>query len=77
MPNTWLLVPGFGAQGAGAADVAAAFDDDGMGAIVNSSRGIIFAYRRPEYERFGEANWQRAVEAATRDMAEQLREVAL
>jgi orotidine-5'-phosphate decarboxylase len=56
--------------------VAAAFDADGFGAIVNNSRGIIFAHERPEYaERFGAARWQEAVEAATRDMIGQLRAV--
>lgn len=44
MPNSILLIPGFGAQGGGKNDVAGAFDDNGLGAIVNSSRGIIFAY---------------------------------
>jgi len=75
MPNSWLLVPGFGAQGGGAADTAAAFDDEGLGAIVNSSRGIIFAHQREPYsERFGDANWQQAVEQATHDMIAQLRD---
>jgi orotidine-5'-phosphate decarboxylase len=75
MPHTWFLVPGFGAQGAGASDVRDAFAADGRGAIVNSSRGIIFAHRRPEYrQQYGESRWQSAVEAATRDMIEQLRE---
>jgi len=46
MPATPLLVPGYGAQGGGAEDVAAAFDKDGLGAVVNSSRGIIFAYEQ-------------------------------
>ncbi len=74
MPNTWFLVPGFGAQGAGARDVKDAFADQGLGAIVNSSRGIIFAHRRPEYrESLGDARWQEAVEAATCDMIQQLR----
>jgi len=74
MPHAWFLVPGFGAQGGTARDVAAAFDHRGSGAIVNSSRGIIFAYRRGEYaERFGPARWQEAVEAATLEMIEQLR----
>ena len=45
MPHTWFLVPGFGAQGGTAADVAAAFDSRGCGAIVNNSRGILFAYK--------------------------------
>jgi len=74
MPQTWLLVPGFGSQGGTAEDVAPAFDYRGLGAIVNSSRGIIFAYNRPEYrQRFGEPRWQEAVEAATREMIAQLR----
>ena len=46
MPNTIFLVPGYGAQGGGAEDVAPCFNEDGLGAIVNSSRGIIFAYER-------------------------------
>ena len=74
MPHSWFLVPGFGHQGAGAADVAAAFDPQGTGAIVNSSRGIIFAHcRRPYDQRFGAARWQEAVEAATLDMIDQLK----
>ena len=74
MPHTWFLVPGFGSQGGTAADVAAAFDPQGFGAIVNNSRGIIFAYARAPYaERFGPSRWQEAAEAATRDMIEQLR----
>ena len=44
MPHTWFLVPGFGSQGGTARDVAAAFDPQGGGAIVNNSRGIIFAH---------------------------------
>jgi len=76
MPSTWLLVPGYGAQGAGARDVRDAFAPDGLGAIVNNSRGIIFAHARPEYQdRFDHAQWQRAVEAATRTMIEELRQV--
>ena len=76
MPHTWFLVPGFGSQGGTAADVAAAFDDHGRGAIINNSRGILFAHSRREYaERFGAARWQEAVEAATREMIDQLRTV--
>jgi len=70
MPHTWFLIPGFGAQGGTAKDCAAAFDSKGLGAIVNNSRGIIFAHSRPE---FRELDWQGAVEAATRDMIERLR----
>ena len=73
MPHTWFLVPGFGSQGGTAAGVAPAFDEAGMGAIVNSSRAIIFAHSRPEYEALGKDDWQKAVEQATRDMIEQLR----
>jgi orotidine-5'-phosphate decarboxylase len=74
MPHTLFLVPGFGAQGGTAADVAGAFDARGGGAIVNNSRGIIFAHARREYSRqFGAARWQEAIEAATRDMIAQLR----
>ncbi len=73
MPHAWFLVPGYGAQGATARDVAGAFDRDGLGAIVNSSRGIIFAHSRTEYrDRYGAARWQDAVEAATCDMIAEL-----
>ena len=75
MPRTWFLVPGFGSQGGTAADVAAAFDNGGQGAIVNSSRAIIFAYSREPYaSRYGESRWQDAVAAATDDMIGQLRD---
>jgi orotidine-5'-phosphate decarboxylase len=74
MPHTWFLVPGFGSQGGTAADVAGGFDPRGLGTVVNNSRGIIFAHARPDFaEKFGSARWQRAVEAATRDMIDQLR----
>jgi orotidine-5'-phosphate decarboxylase len=74
MPHAWFLIPGFGAQGGTAKDCAAAFDDQGLGAIVNNSRGIIFAHARKEYAgRFEPGQWQQAVEAATREMIEQLR----
>jgi len=69
MPNVWFLVPGFGAQGGSAQDVAGAFDAEGLGAIVNNSRGIIFAHTQKKYAGL---DWQRAVELATREMTEQL-----
>jgi len=73
MPHAWLLVPGFGSQGGTAADVAGAFDERGLGAIVNNSRGIIFAHaREPFAQEYGAARWQQAVEAATREMIDQL-----
>jgi orotidine-5'-phosphate decarboxylase len=58
-PSVWFLVPGFGAQGAGAGEVAGAFREDGLGAIINSSRGIIFSY--PPAER----DWENAIREAT------------
>ncbi|OAI40684.1 orotidine 5-phosphate decarboxylase [Planctomycetaceae bacterium SCGC AG-212-D15] len=61
LPDVWFLLPGFGAQGASAADTAAAFRGDGLGAIVNSSRGILFPYPPAE------PKWEAAIEAATRD----------
>jgi orotidine-5'-phosphate decarboxylase len=74
VPHAWFLIPGYGSQGGTAADVAGGFDASGLGAIVNSSRAILFAYRRPEYaQRFGAARWQVATETATRDMIDELR----
>lgn len=73
MPSCWLLIPGYGSQGGAARDVAGGFDERGLGAIVNNSRGIIFAHSRREYAQFGEGRWQGAVEAATRAMIEDLR----
>lgn len=75
MPSTWFLVPGFGSQGGTASDVASGFDENGLGAIINSSRAIIFAHQRPEYEAVGKTDWQQAVEHATLDMIVQLRDV--
>jgi orotidine-5'-phosphate decarboxylase len=74
MPHCWFLVPGFGSQGGTAQDTAAAFRSDGLGAVINNSRGIIFAHARAPYkDQFRPSQWQRAVEQATRDMLEQLR----
>ena len=67
MPNSMLLVPGFGAQGGTASDVASAFDENGNGAIINSSRGIIFAYEQDRYSDVAAGDWQAAIEQATRD----------
>jgi orotidine-5'-phosphate decarboxylase len=72
MPNTMFLIPGFGAQGATARDVAAGFDSVGLGAVVNSSRAIIYAWERAQFERLGASHWQRAVEEATREAISQL-----
>jgi orotidine-5'-phosphate decarboxylase len=73
MPHAPLLVPGYGAQGGQAVDVAGAFDAKGFGAVVNNARGINFAHSREPYRsQFGEAKWEQAVEAATKDMIAQL-----
>jgi orotidine-5'-phosphate decarboxylase len=73
MPHVPLLVPGYGSQGGTAADVAAAFDRDGLGAVINSSRAINFAYRDKQYaETFGVDRWEAAAEAATRKMIAEL-----
>lgn len=75
MPHAPLLVPGYGSQGGAAADVAAAFDHQGLGALVNNSRGINFAYRSAPYaEQFGPGKWEAAAEAATRRMIADLAE---
>ena len=63
MPNTIFLVPGLGAQGGTAADVAGAFDENGLGAVINSSRAIIFAYENEPFA--GASSWQAAIEQAT------------
>lgn len=69
MPSTPFLIPGYGTQGGTSADTAAAFDSAGHGALVNSSRGINFAWRRKPYsEQFGPERWLDAVAAAARDM---------
>ncbi|HID22905.1 MAG TPA: orotidine-5'-phosphate decarboxylase [Planctomycetaceae bacterium] len=69
MPHALLLVPGYGSQGAGAADVAPAFHANGLGALINSSRAINFAYRREPYaSQFGPTRWEEATEVATRRM---------
>ncbi|MFY7877240.1 MAG: orotidine-5'-phosphate decarboxylase [Pirellula sp.] len=72
MPNVWILIPGYGAQGGAAADVVAGMDHQGLGAIVNSSRGIIFAHENPKYQQA--SSWQAAVEMSTRDMIAALRD---
>lgn len=68
MPEQPFLVPGYGAQGAGPRDVVAAFDESGLGAIVNSSRGIMYAYRSKAYAgHFTEADYAEAAAVAARD----------
>ena len=68
MPKSFILVPGYGAQGGKAEDLVHFFIEDGLGAIVNSSRGIIAAYAKEEYAKFGEANFADASRQAAIDM---------
>ena len=68
MPNTFILVPGYGAQGGKGADLVHFFNEDGLGAIINSSRGIIAAYQQEQYASFGGAGYADASRAAVIDM---------
>ena len=68
MPKSFILVPGYGAQGGKGSDLVHFFNEDGLGAIVNSSRGIIAAYAKEEYAKFGEANFADASRQAAIDM---------
>ena len=68
MPKCYILVPGYGAQGGRAEDLRNFFDQDGMGAIVNSSRGIICAWQKEEYSRFGAEAFADASRMAVQDM---------
>lgn len=70
MPHAIFLVPGYGAQGGGAEDVKPCFHENGTGAIVNSSRGIIFAYEKNDA--FGPENYDEAARAAALAMKEDL-----
>jgi orotidine-5'-phosphate decarboxylase len=72
MPKTYFLVPGYGAQGGRAADVQACFNADGYGAIVNSSRAILYAYRQQAHRAFGEERFPEASRAALLAMKEEL-----
>lgn len=72
MPKSFILVPGYGAQGGKGADLVHFFNDDGLGAIVNSSRGIIAAYKQEEYAQFGEEHFAEASRAAVKAMAEDI-----
>jgi len=68
MPKTFILVPGYGAQGGKGKDLVHFFNEDGLGAIVNSSRGIIGAYQQEQYAKFGAENFAEASRAAVEDM---------
>ena len=68
MPKSFILVPGYGAQGGKGADLVDFFNEDGLGAIVNSSRGIIAAYKNEKYTQYGAENFGDASRAAVMDM---------
>jgi orotidine-5'-phosphate decarboxylase len=73
MPKTYILVPGYGAQGGKAEDLVHYFNKDGLGAIVNSSRGIIAAYQMKGYEKFGPEGFAEASRQAVIAMREDLK----
>ena len=75
MPNTYFLVPGYGAQGGTAKDLKPCFNEDGLGAIVNSSRGIIAAYKQEQYARFGAEHFAEASRQAVLDMVADINSV--
>ena len=68
MPKTFILVPGYGAQGGRGKDLVHFFNEDGLGAIINSSRGIIAAYKQEAYAQFGPQNFAEASRQAVKDM---------
>ena len=68
MPKTYFLVPGYGAQGGTAKDLMHCFNEDGLGAVVNSSRGIIAAYKQEKYAKFGPEHFAEASRQAVVDM---------
>lgn len=73
MPKAYILVPGYGAQGGQGKDLAHFFNEDGLGAIVNSSRGIIAAYKQEAYARFGAEHFGEASRAAVEAMRNDIR----
>lgn len=72
MPRAYILVPGYGAQGGRGTDLVHFFNRDGLGAVVNSSRGIIAAYQQDKYASFGSENYADASRAAVLDMKEDI-----
>ncbi len=74
MPNTYILVPGYGAQGGRGKDLKHFFNKDGLGAIINSSRGIIAAYKQEDYKQYGEKGFAEAARAAVLAMKKDIRE---
>lgn len=74
MPKSYILVPGYGAQGGKGKDLVHFFNEDGLGAIINSSRGIIAAYQQEKYASYGEEGFAEASRAAVEDMKADIQE---
>ena len=77
MPKSYILVPGYGAQGGQGKDLVHFFNNDGLGAIVNSSRGIIAAYKQDKYAQFGAEGYADASRQAVLDMKEDLKQAVV
>lgn len=75
MPNTYFLVPGYGAQGGTGENLKHCFNEDGLGAVVNSSRGIIAAYKQDRYSAFGPEHFGEASRQAVLDMVADINSV--
>lgn len=75
MPKSYILVPGYGAQGGTAKDLKPYFNKDGLGAVVNSSRGIICAYKQEKYAKYGERCFGEASRQAVMDMREDIKSI--
>jgi orotidine-5'-phosphate decarboxylase len=74
-PHTFFLIPGYGAQGGKAEDIALGFDDNGIGGIVNSSRGLICAYKSDRWkDEFSEEEFEKATRAEAIRMRDELNE---
>ena len=77
MPKNFILVPGYGAQGGTGKDLVPFFNEDGLGAIVNSSRGIIAAWKQERYASFGEAGYAEAAREAALLMKQDIKEAQI
>lgn len=75
LPHNYILVPGYGAQGGTAKDLKPYFNEDGLGAIVNSSRGIIAAYKQEKYQKYGEQGFAEASRQAVIDMVKDINSI--
>jgi orotidine-5'-phosphate decarboxylase len=73
MPKNFFLLPGYGAQGAGAKDVVQSFDKDGLGAVVTASRSVMFAYDDPKWKGIAAKDgWKAAIAAAAKAMRDEI-----